>query len=262
MNAFDATGRSGTDSDSVLNRAGGFTLLEMLVSMAIFSLLAGTAYAGLRISARTVEAGELRIAAAEQQRVGVAFVERYLSQAQPVATRSASTNNRWQVYFDGSGEQVTFLTEMPTHLGYGGLYKMTLAFEGSGDSGRLVVRRELFGADSAQESDRSVFTSRTLLGSLSDGGFQYFGIVKDAEEPEWNANWEGEESMPLAVRVSIEPSSGLWPPFSVPLRVTGVRRVTADGEGEEGEEGGEGEEGADEELDEASPDGTRSEPDS
>ncbi|MGI9334454.1 MAG: prepilin-type N-terminal cleavage/methylation domain-containing protein [Gammaproteobacteria bacterium] len=199
-------------------RNGGFTLLEMLVGLTLFALLAYTAYAGLRIGSRSWEAGNTRTEELSDLRVALGFVDQYVGRALPLAVRD---RGRWHVEFEGREDSVEFMTEMAAHLGVGGVYHMGLHVEDGQDGKRLIMRRRLYGAEERDLDAREArelaayYTERVLAEKLESVRFEYFGLESDTarkrDKPEWVERWTERRALPLAVRVSIEDERGEWP---------------------------------------------------
>ena len=225
-------------------RSGGFTLLEMLVGLVLFSLLAYTAYAGLRVGSRSWESGNERTEELSDLRVALGFVDQYLGRAVPLAVRA---DGRWHVEFEGDEDSVEFMTEMAAHLGVGGVYHMRLEVQDAKDGKRLVMRRRLLGAqerdlDAQEARELSAFyTERVLAQKLESVSFEYFGLKSDTtrarDEPEWLERWEERRALPSAVRVRIEDEGGEWPELVSRLQLTEVQFIrTGDEENDEAED--------------------------
>ena len=65
---------------SVAAAQRGFTLLEVLVALTLFSLIAMMAYSGLRTGGRTWDANQDRILISEDIRIVQGFLRRYLGE--------------------------------------------------------------------------------------------------------------------------------------------------------------------------------------
>lgn len=227
----------------------GFTLLEILVAMTLFTLLVATAYAGLRIGARSVEATDARAGTADELAMVTRLLEQYLSSAQPVLTRQdVRSGRRPSIEFDGRPDGVSFLAEMPARIGYGGLYRITLRLVDNGPDGTdLEFERLLFGVEPRDDLDSAAATQRTLLRGLAGGYFEYFGARERRDEPQWTSEWQDARLPPLAVRAVFEDPNRAWPELIVPLRLQALRSVRGSSTG--GDEGGEEEDEAPEQDD-------------
>ena len=202
-------------------RVGGFTLLELLASMAIFLLIAGAAYAALHSAGRIWEAVDARSAADGEVRLAVAYLRRQLSRASALAVRG---EGRWQAWFEGDRSRVTFLVEGSRHVGLGGVYQLTVRHDRDSRPPRmdLVLQPvdERFRA--GNHGRRAVH--RMLLEDVADMEFTYFGR-RDADlEPGWHSRWRDMQRLPRLVRLRLRIGTiGDWPAMTVRLPVDGLR---------------------------------------
>jgi len=193
--------------------AGGFTLLELLIAVTVLSLMIGTLYSALQLGARSWEAGTRDADALDQMRTTHQFLQRYLAQAQPVAVNQGG---RWTLHFEGGERSLRFVTEMPPHLGVGGLYEIWLGSAGRGDARRLAVLRRLWHPELAPEPGPGALDESTLVDELASVSFEYFGARGERAPPQWHTSWETRQSLPELVRARIVPREGdPWPALTV-----------------------------------------------
>ena len=218
--------------------ARGFTLLEVMVAMTLFTLLIATAYTGLRVGARSVAATDERAGVAEELAMVTRIFETYLSSAQPVLRRQDTRDGRRRaVEFAGNTSEVSFLAEMPARIGYGGLYQITLRFapgEDDDDGTVLEFERRLYNADPEAELDGAAATRRVLLTGLDGGSFAYFGAEQRRERPDWREEWQDMRAPPLAVRAEFEDAQRAWPTLMLPVRLQALRAVRSGSDGDGG----------------------------
>ncbi len=119
----------------------GFTLLELLIAISLFGLIAVMLHAGLRFGVRAWEtqegAGGLR---AEVQ------VVRELLRRQFERTRvphAIAVGRDERAAFAGTEESVTFVAPLPAQLALGGLYRQSLFLDREKSVARLVMTWEL-----------------------------------------------------------------------------------------------------------------------
>ncbi len=96
--------------------SAGFTLLELMVSLALVSLLSLVALTALNLSLKAVGRGQAAADNLQELRVGQSFLERSLSSA--VGGIKGAHN-----YFYGNSQEIRFLTFLPLEAyNLGGVY--------------------------------------------------------------------------------------------------------------------------------------------
>ncbi len=207
----------------------GFTLLEVLVSITIFSLMIVVLYAGYRLGIRSWESGERTHAAVSELRLAGSFIRKHTTQAFPLAI---SKSNAWRLWFDGEARGLVFVTTMPTYLGQGGMYEMTLKVDQQDDGASLVVSRRLLHPDAEPGRPGVSDLARPLLENLESAQFAYFGATGEDGEESWHTSWQGRQRLPRLVRLRINSKlAGDWPEmvFRLPTDAVRYQRTVAAG---------------------------------
>lgn len=206
--------------------AAGFTLVEVLAGMAIFVLIAGTAYTALRSAGRIWEAVDARSQADGEVRLAIGYLRRHLSSAFPLAVREG---DRWWFWFEGKGDRVTFVAEGSRHIGLTGLYEMTVAHDTSSQPPGLVlslrgVDRRLRAGEAGEQPVR-----RVLVENAAEAEFTFFGRRGGNGEAAWYPEWRRRQSLPELVRLRLRSAAaGDWPALTVRLAARGPRFLRAE----------------------------------
>jgi len=194
-----------------VTRQRGFTLLELLVALGIFVLLAGLAFGALRLGGRVWEAGDRRIEASDVMRVGWRFLQRALNGAEALPSLEPG---RKGVHFVGTPQSLEFIAEMPGYLGTGGLYLVRLAGEPDPErpgQRRLVLRRILASRYRPDLAD-DAWQQAVLVPSLEGLQLAYYGSDENGAGGDWQDRWEARSRLPKLVRVGITPAQERpWP---------------------------------------------------
>ena len=209
--------------------ARGFTLLELMVGITIFSLVIVVLYAGYRLGIRSWESGERTHAAVSELRLAGSFVRRHAAQAFPLAI---SRNNAWRLWFEGEADRLTFVTAMPSYLGEGGMYEMTLAVDRHSDGTAMMVSRRLLHPDAVSGKPGVDDQPRLLAADLESARFDYFGATRADGEASWHTRWEGKQRLPQLIRLRLSSRlAGDWPEIVVRLPTNAIRyqRTVASG---------------------------------
>lgn len=200
----------------------GFTLVELLVAVAILSLLSALLFGGLRFGTRAWERAEAHAGLASEVQLVQAFLRQRLGQAAPLRRRD--DDGATTVLFDGASTAVRLVTVMPVHLETGGYANLELGFER--DAGRLMLRWRPFDF-SAGASRTQAEEVRILLDRVDEANFAYFGPVSDDgnSAPKWQTEWRDRARLPELMRLRLRFSDagrGHWPELLVAPMATGA----------------------------------------
>jgi general secretion pathway protein J len=195
------------------NGEAGFTLVEVLVALAVTSLLAGLLYQGLRLGNRAWLALSARAAAADEVMVAHGLLRQVLDQAYPLP---APTAQGYQVDFQGQVKEIVFWTPPPDIWAYpGGIIQARLQLRNADG------RRDLVLALSEDLADPRRTEQVILLRGIADIAMEYFGAVGTAV-PAWRGNWQGQPALPQLVRLRVafaDKDRRIWPDFVVAPKV-------------------------------------------
>lgn len=216
-----SSGRRGSGSGTRrrFGRQGGFTLIEVLLAIALVSIIMAMAYGGFRASVRATTSGEEVIEQTNRLRVVQQFVRRQLMQSRALIIEQFEDGEI--VRFQGDGEHVRFVSPMPGYLSYGGPYVQELSLERGSDGMELVYYYAML---NGYEPDmlREVSDGRVLMEGLAGGEFIFLDYDQETGETFWTDFWEEPERLPLAVGVMLDMDSdrGLaWPDLIAPVMV-------------------------------------------
>jgi general secretion pathway protein J len=176
----------------------GFTLVELLLAIAILALIMNVLGGGLRLGARAWQAGEARLEDGAEARLARAFIRHQLAEMQPIP-RSASRDARRLIEFDGKRDSIAFVGLMPPHLGLGGLY--AISFARVDDT--LLLRHRRFDFDAEEEAPQDGEQERVLADGVDRIEFAYFGVHGGAMAADWHTRWSNAESLPQLVRLRV-----------------------------------------------------------
>lgn len=169
-------------------RDSGFTLVEVLVALALISLLAAALYQGLRLGNRAWSALSARAAAVDEIGVAHRLVRQVIDQAYPLP---APTAQGFQVDFRGQAKGLLFWTPPPEIWAYpGGLIQARLQLRETDNRRDLVLSLSEDLANPARTEEI------TLLRGISDLTVDYFGS-------DWRSTWQNQPRLPQLVRLRI-----------------------------------------------------------
>lgn len=186
-----------------LRRAAGFTLVEVLVAMALFVLILGLLISGLYTGARRWDSVEARAGRSSAHQIATEVIRRLLEQSVPILLEQGQGS---QIAFRGLGHEIDFVTELPAHSGGSGLNWVRLAVQRLPDGSRDLVLAYLpFHPDFAAFylDGRGDPKSATLLKDIQDVKFSYFGSEKANAVQRWRRDWSSTQRMPSLIKMSI-----------------------------------------------------------
>lgn len=185
-------------------RQSGMTLVELLVGLALFGLIAVTSLAALRGGIRLWHGGESDGAAIARIETVHGTLRRQLEDAANLADAGGAA-----VAFAGGTRQMDWVGRPPAASMPPGLYALRLRLE----EGRLLLGWREFdpAATLARQPPRE---SVVMLEGIAAARLAYFG-----PDVGWQESWSSAR-LPRLVRLHLEPVAGAtwrWPPLVVAI---------------------------------------------
>jgi len=203
-------------------RGRGFTLVELVVSLALLALLILGAHTAIRTSTQAVASGERLIERTNKLRVTQELLRRQISQALALPVEQRRGTNE-SVFLDGDRDQLTWVSSMPGYLGRGGPYVQRISLERGPGGQSLVFRHAMLnGWDPDDGFDERAAPPVTLLEGIRDLRIEYRALDEAGRLGNWQDRWDKPFQMPLLVRIRVEferDTRQQWPELVVPLLV-------------------------------------------
>lgn len=196
-------------------REAGFTLVELLVAMALLALLATLLLGGLRASRIAVTGSESATERLLATARGIALMRRELQEADPLPLGNVTEP---RIAFAGDASSVVFIAPPGAYLATGGEEITWLAIE----NGRIVLRyRPLDRASDRWPPllDPRGMTSVVLLDGVARAELAYFGRMDATTPMQWQTAWRDAPSLPTLIRLSIASGGATWPDLVVTPRL-------------------------------------------
>jgi prepilin-type N-terminal cleavage/methylation domain-containing protein len=202
----------------------GFTLVELLIALAILAMIAGSVAAGIRLAAGSIERGEAVVHDAARLRAVLGIVERALMSADPLPI---PVEENTAAFFVGSEKSVRFLTAGAPAAVQGGGLRLISFFEraGAGGVGIAMVTASAFRPGGAERWEGTE-EPRILVPGARDLILSYSGGPSEEGPWEWLPSWDLKEMgrLPAAVRMEFSvpsPSGPRKTAFVVPVPAGG-----------------------------------------
>jgi general secretion pathway protein J len=195
----------------------GFTLVELLVALALFGLLSTLLFGNVRFGLTAWQRGSVHAEQLDHGVMAQSFLRRMIGEAYPQFVREDATHAR--VEFDGTRDLLKFLADAPIVMGSGGRFRFALSLDRHDGQADLVVNAK---PELADPQDRTRSTKNALLTDVDRVEFSYFGIVPSERAAQWHDIWVERADMPELVRLRVAFRAGdtrLWPDLVVAPRI-------------------------------------------
>jgi len=202
----------------------GFTLVDLVIALAILAMIAGSVAAGIRLAVASIERGESVTRDAARLRAAVGIFERALMSADPLPI---PVGDNTTAYFAGEEKSVRFLTAGAPAATHGGGSRLISFFERtSGNGGGIAMATASPFRVGGAERWEGTKKARTLVPGAGELAFSYSMGPTEEGAWEWFSSWDLKETgrLPAAVRVEFSMPSSSGPrktAFVVPIPAGG-----------------------------------------
>jgi general secretion pathway protein J len=194
----------------------GFTMLELIIALAIVGALLAVAFGGLRVALAAWQRGEDRAEAHQHVRGVAQALARVVAGAYPYTASRADAPDP-MILFRGTANRLELVTQTPP-----GAFAVPIAFAAvsmvlaGGDRPGLVVRQRAL-------PNRDPFTEGAIV--VQDPTIKTLTLAYLDAAGTWREEWDGdpERTLPRAVRLSVgtetDGRAEALPPMTITLRV-------------------------------------------
>jgi general secretion pathway protein J len=206
--------------------AFGFTLIEMVVTLAVMSLLSVAVLSVFQFSQRGFEQVVRHRNADSQTQQTVRFLRRAIENAYPLEAESRSA--AYSYGLEGEADHIEFTSLAPASFTVRGHLRYEVGVQRTLDGQRnLVVRVSVdrVGVDSVRARNR-VLAEEILLENIESFRWSYLdaGRTSDGRRTRvWRDNWIAQRRLPQAVRLEVAfapEDPRRWPSFLAATRIT------------------------------------------
>ena len=202
-----------------INGQKGFTLLELIISIALLGFIVLIVSGGMRLGFRSAESGFKKIESLERTRITLNAIESQLQSAFTVRLTGWKYDENFS-QFSGERDSMQFRT-LYSLLG-GSRGPAFIRYSVGGDKGG---GKTLFGAEVSMATMGERREVR-LIEKASDIYFEYYDYGPTAEKGEWLPRWESRDRLPSKVRLTIDKDNKIIS-MIIPLRIGIPARQTA-----------------------------------
>ena len=191
----------------MIRRQRGFTLIEMVVAMALLGTMMLLLYSGLTFGLRGWDAADVSGRRTADRRIAENFLRREISETFPMRFKDPMT---LKLAFEGKEDSLRFASARPAGISAGGLSLVGLALENDDvKRTRNLVMRRAMPDDDAKDFAPLDKAERTVLFEGVEGlKFEYFGAENDFTDPAWSEAWEHVGRVPQLIRLHLRMADG------------------------------------------------------
>lgn len=218
----------------------GFTLLELLIALALIGMMVLLLFGALRFSSKAWDLSEKRL----ERDTTIGMVWQYLgdrfSRARNLHAHVKSEGKSY-FFFQGAEQALEFVSPMPARLGSGGLYILRLQRVRRDRRDQLILRRWLyhpevlageaglpqwrpvraaspFQGEKEKPELRAWYSESVLVDEMKKLKFAYYGLQEAGDDhADWSDTWEDRKTLPLLVRMQLADAQGEWPQMTFEL---------------------------------------------
>lgn len=186
----------------------GFTLVEMIVAMALLSLVMLVLGASIRSMGASADRIDARTASMDQMRVATGFLHEIVGRVAAQPQEPPATG----LLFGGGAQGLSWVGVMPARFGPAGRHFFHLAAErlSNGSTG-LVLRFIPWRWEQKTMPDWAQADSRVLVQDVDAVALSYQG---DGLGQGWIAAWPADaKTLPPRLRLLVTAGGGEWPPI-------------------------------------------------
>lgn len=209
------------------HRHAGFTLLELLIAMTLLGMILVLLFGGLRLAVRSWDTSQKQVDSLNSVRSLEGFLRRELSVTYPYIWKNVPGR---QVAFLGERNKVSFVAQLPTRVGGGGLYLISVALEQQANSQRIVWKHLPLNSQmsdfSALAQTPEMVLAASELSNVEEIWLSYLGQESEGAAPRWADRWQSSTRLPMLIRVQVRLSNNSqWPDFVVaPMLSSGMTK--------------------------------------
>ena len=197
-------------------KVSGFTLVEILVAMALMSVVMLALGAAMRTIAQTEGRVDQRLEQADEMRVAASFLSATLERISPRKNAAVTQVGSSLYLFAGAPNAVMWVGVMPARYGAGGRYFFRLALESQGPNRALVIRFAPWSASSR--------LSGLGRGRVPGSGGRCDWLWPGIRRRGWlecrlgGRNGPMRSGFPSRIRISLRTPAGDWPFLTIAMR--------------------------------------------
>jgi general secretion pathway protein J len=205
-----------------MREQNGFTLVEMLVSVALLAVIMVALGGALRTVAQTEERVDQRLDRSDDVRTSVALLRQMVGRVSARKIPAPAGSNGELVQFRALPTAMEWVGIMPARPGAGGRYFFRLQVEQIAGAHELVLRFAPWTESQAAVTDWSSTDYRILGRKIKQlfvqaQGRPAAGTPMPNWPQGWVPGWPVVDQLPERIQLEIADERGTWPPLIIPI---------------------------------------------
>ena len=188
-------------------RNSGFTLIELVLAMALLATMMLLMYGGLTFGLKSWEAGDVHGRRTADRQIAENFLRREVSEMFPMRWKDPIA---LKLAFEGAANRMRFVSSRPAGLSASGLSLVGVEVERDDvkRTQNLVMRRAMPDDEARDFAPLDKAEKTILFAGVDSVMFSYFGAENDFTDPGWVDEWEYVGRVPQMVRIIVRNSDG------------------------------------------------------
>lgn len=182
----------------------GFTLLELLISLALLAMMMVIIPSTIRLASRASTTATEMVSSGDNA-AALTFLRQRLTEAVPLI--ESDSEGKLQVAFNGDAQSLMFVTSIAHGPTGGGFYRVKLSIvrEDPESPAALDLAISPNPPAGSATSPTAATDTRRIAAGLSTASLRYFGTAESGSAPEWTTAWSGRDRLPDIVELQLAP---------------------------------------------------------
>jgi general secretion pathway protein J len=192
-------------------REGGFTLIELVIALALMGVMVLFMYSGLAFGLRGWDAADTNGRRTADRRIAENFLRREVAELFPMRWKDPLV---LRLAFEGKPDLLRFVSVRPAGISVTGLSLVGVAAEPdpAKRTRNLVMRRASPGDEQKDFGPLAQGEATILFEDIDSVAFEYFGAENDFSDPKWVDDWEWQGRIPQLIRIRVRLADGSYLP--------------------------------------------------
>jgi len=192
-------------------RGAGFTLIELVIALALMGVMVLFMYSGLAFGLRGWDAADTNGRRTADRRIAENFLRREVAELFPMRWKDPLV---LRLAFEGKPDLLRFVSVRPAGISVTGLSLVGVSAEQdtAKRTRNLVMRRASPGDEQKDFGPLAQGEATILFEDIDSVAFEYYGAENDFTDPKWVDTWEWPGRIPQLIRIRVRTADGSYLP--------------------------------------------------